>query len=131
MKTHHRKVPRYRLEVNLRRKDSLAPWKWEIYADGDRLFVAQSDSGYAARADAVAAGERELQRWLDAARTGSGRPSRTRPADSPAAATEPAEYQPDVDASPHKAAAAAIPAGRGDSDDTGSPSLLPDAGRAG
>ena len=77
MKTHHRKIPNYRLEVNLRRPDTRRPWKWEIYAERDWLFVAQSAGGYAHRAEAVEAGEKELQRWRATARIGNGRPSRT------------------------------------------------------
>ena len=64
MKAARKKPPLYHLEVNLRLKDSPEPWKWEIYAEGNRFFVAQSEDGFAGRGEAVEAGQRALARWI-------------------------------------------------------------------
>jgi hypothetical protein len=67
MKRRFSKSPQYHMEVNLRLKDSPEPWKWEIYATGTQLFVAQSDNGFGRREEAVEAGKRALQQWLQPA----------------------------------------------------------------
>ena len=47
------------------RSNSSAPWKWEIYCAGKRLPIAQSETFFASRGAANAAGKEALNQLLE------------------------------------------------------------------